>query len=272
MQHSAPALLRSATPVRERASFPTTAMNTLRKTLAAAAVSVALGVTSAQAVMVTAYELISDRDSSGSSRSLIRTTSDGTLTWRAGEATILAENQLSSNWGLSTGSMVTWQHTLTGWTLPTYSGFSFLGGMLEISASGMDTWEAGLVRVEQFITLGELTSGYFSQNFNGGSITGYLSNGTMNVSVTPWSNPFDSNDTDTFQVYASRLTLSYDTSPLSGGLPDGSDGSGGSLVGPGGIAGVPESNSTLLLVAGASVLLWRFARRKTGGVAREKLS
>jgi hypothetical protein len=25
-------------------------------------------------------------------------------------------------------------------------------------------------------------------------------------------------------------------------------------------------------VAGASVLLWRFARRKTGGVAREKLS
>jgi len=25
-------------------------------------------------------------------------------------------------------------------------------------------------------------------------------------------------------------------------------------------------------VAGASVLLWRFARRKTGGAAREKLS
>ncbi|MFZ9839559.1 MAG: hypothetical protein ACO3JJ_13605 [Opitutaceae bacterium] len=247
-------------------------MNTLRKKLAAAALSVALGVTSAQATLVTAYELITDRDASGSSRSLLRTTSDGTTTWRAGEATILAENQLSSNWGLSTGSMVTWQHTLTGWTLPTYSGFSFLGGLLEISASGMDSWEAGLVRVEQFITLGELTSGYFTNNFTGGSITGFLTDGALTVSVTPWSNPFDSSDTDTFQIYASRLTLSYDTSPLSGGLPDGSDGSVGSLVGPGGIAGVPESNSTLLLVAGASVLLWRFARRKSSGVAREKLS
>jgi hypothetical protein len=240
-------------------------MNTLRKKLALATLSVALGVNSAQAVMVSAYELISDRDSSGSSRSLLRTTSDGTSTWRAGEATILAENQLSSNWGLSTGNTVTWQHTLTGWTLPTYSGFSFLGGMLEISASGMEFWESGLVRVEQFITLGELTDGYFSNNFTGGSITGFLNDGSLSVSVTPWSG-------DTFQVYASRLTLSYDTSPLAGGLPDGSDGSGGSLVGPGGIAGVPESNSTLLLVAGASVLLWRFARRKTGGVAREKLS
>jgi hypothetical protein len=240
-------------------------MNTLRKKLAAATLSVVLGVTSAHAVMVTAYESLTDRDPSDTSRSLFRTTSDGTSVWRAGEATILAQNQLSSNWGLSTDSMVTWQHTLTGWTLPTYSGFSFLGGMLEISASGMDFWESGLVRVEQFITLGELTDGYFSNSFTGGSITGFLSDGALSVSVTPWSG-------DTFQVYASRLTLSYDTSPLTGGLPDGSDGNTGSLVGPGGIAGVPESNSTLLLVAGASVLLWRFARRKTGGVAREKLS
>ena len=272
MHHSAPALLRSATPVRERAFFPTTAMNTLRKKLALATLAVALGVNSAQAVLVTAYESIVDRDPSDTSRSLIRTSSDGTTIWRAGQSTILAENQLSSNWGLATDSIVTWQHTLTGWTLPTYEGFTFLGGLLEISASGMEVWEAGLVKVDQFITIGELTSGYFSQNFTGGSITGYLSNGTMNVSVTPWRDPFDSSIYDSFQVYASRLTLSYDTSPLSGGLPDGSDGSGGSLVGPGGIAGVPESNSTLLLVAGASVLLWRFARRKTGGAAREKLS
>jgi hypothetical protein len=240
-------------------------MNTLRKKLAAATLSVVLGVTSAHAVMVTAYESLTDRDPSDTSRSLFRTTSDGTSVWRAGEATILAQNQLSSNWGLATGSMVSWQHTLTGWTLPSYSGFSFLGGMLEISASGMEFWETGLVRVEQFITLGELTDGYFTNNFNGGSITGFLSDGSLSVSVTPWSG-------DTFQVYASRLTLSYDTSPLTSGLPDGSDGNTGSLVGPGGIAGVPESNSTLLLVAGASVLLWRFARRKTGGVAREKLS
>jgi hypothetical protein len=240
-------------------------MNTLRKNIALAALSVVLGVTSAHAVMVTAYESITDRDPSDSSRSLFRSSSDGTSIWRAGEAVILAENQLSSNWGLSTSSMVSWQHTLTGWTLPTYAGFTFLGGMLEISASGMDSWETGLVKVEQFITLGELSSGYFTNNFTGGSITGFLSDGALSVSVTPWSG-------DSFQVYASRLTLSYDTSPLTGGLPDGSDGSGGSLVGPGGIAGVPESNSTLLLVAGASVLLWRFARRKTGGVAREKLS
>lgn len=265
MNHSAPALHCSATPVRERAFLPTTAMNTLRKKIALAALSVVLGVSSAQAVMVTAYELISDRDPSDTSRSLFRTTSDGTSVWRAGEATILAQNQLSNNWGLATGDIVTWQHTLAGWTLPSYSGFSFLGGLLEISASGMDVWEAGLVKVDQFITIGELTNGYFTNNFTGGSITGFLSNGTMNVSVTPWAG-------DNFQIYASRLTLSYDTAPLTSGPTDGSDGSGGSLVGPGGIAGVPESNSTLLLVAGASVLLWRFARRKTGGVAREKLS
>ena len=265
MHHSAPALLRSATPVRERASFPTTAMNTLRKKLALATLSVVLGVTSAQAVIVTAYESILDRDLSDTSRSLFRTTSDGTTVWRAGSSTILAENQLSSNWGLATGNIVTWQHTLTGWTLPSYAGFSFLGGMLEISASGMEVWEAGLVKVDQFITIGELTGGYFTNNFTGGSITGFLGDGALNVSVTPWSG-------DNFQVYASRLTLSYDTSPLTGGLPDGSDGSAGTLVGPGGIAGVPESNSTLLLVAGASVLLWRFARRKTSGAAREKLS
>lgn len=240
-------------------------MNTLRKKLALATLSVVLGVTSAQAVLVSAYESIVDRDPSDSSRSLFRTTSDGFNTWRAGTATILAENQLSNNWGLSTGSMVTWQHSLTGWALPTFSGFSFLGGTLELSASGMDFWETGLVRVEQFITLGELSDGYFTSNFTGGSITGFLSNGSMNVSVTPWSG-------DAFQIYASRLTLSYDTSPLTGGQPDGSDGSGGSLVGPGGIAGVPESNSTLLLVAGASVLLWRFARRKTSVVGKEKLS
>ena len=219
MNHSAPALLRSATPVRERAFFPTTAMNTLRKKLALATLSVVLGVSSAQAVLVTAFESITDRDPSDTARSLFRTTTDGVTTWRAGEATILSENQLSSNWGLSTGNMVTWQ----------------------------------------------LTDGYFTNNFTGGSITGFLSNGTMNVSVTPWSG-------ENFQIYSSRLTLSYDTSPLAGALPDGSDGSGGSLVGPGGIAGVPESNSTLLLVAGASVLLWRFARRKTSGVGKEKLS
>jgi len=240
-------------------------MNTLRKKLALATLSVVLGVSSAQAVLVTAFESITDRDPSDTARSLFRTTTDGVTTWRAGEATILSENQLSSNWGLATGNMVTWQHTLTGWALPTYTPFSFLGGVLEISASGMDIWEDGLVRVDQFITIGQLTDGYFVNNFTGGSITGFLSNGTMNVSVTPWNG-------DNFQIYSSRLTLSYDTSPLAGALPDGSDGSGGSLVGPGGIAGVPESNSTLLLVAGASVLLWRFARRKTSGVGKEKLS
>jgi hypothetical protein len=239
-------------------------MNTLRKKLALAAFSVVLGVTTAQATMVTAYELITDRDSSDGSRSLFRTTSDGTSVWRAGEATILAENQLSSNWGLSTGSLVTWQHTLTGWALPTFSGFSFTGGLLEIAASGFEGWETGLVKVENFISIGLLDSGYFSNNFTGGSITGFLDDGVLNVSVLPYQG-------DTFQIYSSRLSLSFDTSPLSGGLPDGSDGSAGSLVGPGGIAGVPESNSTLLLVAGASVLLWRFARRKTGGAAREKL-
>ena len=88
MNHTAPALLRSATPVRERASFSSTAMNTLRKKLALAALSVALGVTSAQAVMVSAYELIVDRDSGDFTRSLSRTTvienADGTFTtWRA---------------------------------------------------------------------------------------------------------------------------------------------------------------------------------------------
>lgn len=269
MHHSAPAVLRSATPVRERASFSSTAMNTLRKKLAAAALSVVFGVTSAQATtvtssMVTAYELITDRDSSDTSRSLFRTTSDGTNIWRAGQSVILAENLLSSNWGLSTGDTVTWQHTLTGWTLPTYSGFSFTGGLLEISASGFDSWESGLVRVDNII-LGLLDSSYFENNFTGGSITGFLSDGALNVSVTPW-------DGDNFQIYSSRLSLSYSTTPLTSGQPDGSDGGTGSLVGPGGIAGVPESNSTLLLVAGASVLLWRFARRKTGGVAREKLS
>lgn len=245
-------------------------MNTLRKKLAAAALSVVFGFTSAQATtvtssMVTAYELITDRDSSDTSRSLFRTTSDGTNIWRAGEAVILSENLLSSNWGLSTGNTVTWQHTLTGWTLPTYSGFSFTGGLLEISASGVDGWESGLVRVDNFYTLGLLDSGYFENSFTGGSITGFLSDGALNVSVTPW-------DGDNFQIYSSRLSLSYSTTPLTSGQPDGSDGGTGSLVGPGGIAGVPESNSTLLLVAGASVLLWRFARRKTSGVAREKLS
>jgi hypothetical protein len=245
-------------------------MNTLRKKLAAAALSVVFGFTSAQATtvtssMVTAYELITDRDSSDTGRSLFRTTSDGTNIWRAGQSVILAENLLSSNWGLATGDTVTWQHTLTGWTLPTYSGFSFTGGLLEISASGVDGWESGLIRVDNFYTLGLLDSGYFENSFTGGSITGFLSDGALNVSVTPWNG-------DNFQIYSSRLSLSYSTTPLSSGQPDGSDGGTGSLVGPGGIAGVPESNSTLLLVAGASVLLWRFARRKTGGVAREKLS
>ena len=214
--------------------------------------------------MVTAYELITDLNSSDTSRSLFRTTSDGTSIWRAGEAVILAENQLSSNWGLSTSNTVTWQHTLTGWTLPTYSGFAFTGGLLEISASGVDGWESGLVRVDNIIQ-GLLTSSYFSNNFTGGSVTGYLQDGALNVSVTPW-------DGDSFQIYSSRLSLSYSTTPLASGQPDGSDGNTGSLVGPGGIAGVPESNSTLLLVAGASVLLWRFARRKTSGVGKEKLS
>lgn len=266
MHHSAPALLRSATPVRERAFLPTTAMNTLRKKIALATLSVVLGVTSAQAVMVTAFESIMDRDPSDSTRSLFRTTTDGFSTWRAGEATILAENRLSSNWGLSTGNIITWQHSLTGWALPTYTPFSFLGGTLEISASGMDFWESGWVKVEQFISLPALlVDGYFTNNFTGGSITGFLSDGALSVSVMPLNG-------DNFQVYASRLTLNYDTVPLTTGLPDGSDGRAGTLVGPGGIAGVPESNSTLLLVAGASVLLWRFARRKTGGAAREKLS
>lgn len=279
MNHSAPADFRPATPVRERASFPTTAMNTLRKKLALAALSVALGVTSARAVMVTAYELIVDRDSSDFSRSLSRTTvieneSGPATTWRAGASTILAQNLLSSNWGLATGNTITWQHSLTGWTLPTYSNFTFTGGLLEIYAYGMTGWESGLVTVEgptlsnplrSSIILEEMYGGYFTNNFTGGSITGFVSDGALSVSVMPWAG-------DTFQIYSSRLSLYFDTSPLAGGLPDGSDGSAGSLVGPGGIAGVPESNSTLLLVAGASVLLWRFARRKTGGAAREKLS
>jgi hypothetical protein len=254
-------------------------MNTLRKKLALAALSVALGVTSAQAVMVSAYELIVDRDSGDFTRSLSRTTvienADGTFTtWRAGSSTILNENQVSSNWGLATDSTITWQHSLAGWSLPSYSGFKFTGGLLEIYAYGMTGWESGLVTLQErvgndpyptTIILDEMYDGYFTNNFNGGSITGFVSDGALSVSVMPWPE-------DTFQIYSSRLTLSYDTSPLSSGQPDGSDGSGGSLVGPGGIAGVPESNSTLLLVAGASVLLWRFARRKTGGVAREKLS
>jgi len=266
MNHSASALLRSAAPVRERAFLQTTAMNNLRNKITLATLAVVLGLSSARAGMVTAFEYIMDRDPGDDARWLYRTTSDGNRTWRSGETQILSENLLSSNWGLATTSTITWQHSLSGWSLPTYSGFSFLGGLLEIYASGVDPVEQGVVKVDNIISLSStLTSGYFTHNFTGGSVTGFLQDGAMNVSVRPW-------DGDRFQVYASRLTLTYDTSPLSGGLPDGSDGSGGSVVGPGGIAGVPESNSTLLLVAGASVLLWRFARRKTGGVAREKLS
>jgi PEP-CTERM motif len=115
----------------------------------------------ASASIITYTETISDQnfltifDLFDGSRELTRTrTSDGTTQVETDDATIVTENGLSGNWGLSTFVGFSWNHLFS---LDPPAG-TFLHGSLTLDVIGVDG-ELGDVVFVEFFPVGALTSG-----------------------------------------------------------------------------------------------------------------
>lgn len=198
----------------------------------------------AHAATITASEVLEDAlqfDLLTSNLSRSRTDASGTTT-----DTPDAGNAISSNFGIWTGSDISWTHDLS-W-LP--SGITFLSARLEIRAWGVDNQNDSIRADNQFIgyLTPELLSGVglidfgFSTTISSSPflVSGLQSDGRLTLTVDPhgtFLNP------EALSVYYSRLEVTYD---------DGLD-----------AAAVPEPASLFLLGSGiASVVAQRRRRRR----------